>query len=60
MKVGSEAKSGTGYNVLPIFENVGAKYPATFVDANGDFLQGQNSYHVHPTDIPGTTATDRR
>jgi hypothetical protein len=33
--------------------NVGAKYPMTFVDANGDFLQGANSYRLHlPKDIP--------
>ena len=28
-------------------ENVGAKYPVTFVDANGDFLSGANSYRLH-------------
>ncbi|MDN7180531.1 DUF1214 domain-containing protein [Caballeronia sp. SEWSISQ10-4 2] len=34
-------------------ENVGAKYPATFVDANGDFLKGQNSYRLRlPKGIP--------
>jgi hypothetical protein len=34
-------------------EKVGAKYPATFVDANGDFLEGQNSYRVNlPKGIP--------
>jgi hypothetical protein len=34
-------------------ENVGAKYPATFVDSNGDFLRGQNSYRLHlPTGVP--------
>lgn len=34
-------------------ENVGAKYPATFVDANGDFLRGQNSYRLRlPKDVP--------
>jgi hypothetical protein len=33
--------------------NVGAKYPVTFVDANGDFLQGANSYKLNlPKDIP--------
>ena len=33
--------------------NVGAKYPATFVDANGNFLQGANSYKLNlPKDIP--------
>lgn len=34
-------------------ENVGAKYPATFVDANGAFLSGSNSYRVNlPRGIP--------
>lgn len=34
-------------------ENVGAKYPATFVDANGDFLSGSNSYTLNlPKGIP--------
>jgi hypothetical protein len=34
-------------------ENVGAKYPVTFVDKNGDFLQGANSYKLNlPKDIP--------
>jgi hypothetical protein len=34
-------------------ENVGAKYPVTFVDANGDFLLGSNTYKLHlPKDIP--------
>jgi len=33
--------------------NVGAKYPVTFVDANGDFLLGSNSYRLHmPKGIP--------
>jgi hypothetical protein len=33
--------------------NVGAKYPMTFVDANGEFLKGANSYRLHlPKDIP--------
>jgi hypothetical protein len=33
--------------------NVGAKYPVTFVDANGDFLLGTNSYRLHlPKGIP--------
>jgi hypothetical protein len=33
--------------------NVGAKYPATFVDANGDFLSGSASYKLHlPKGIP--------
>jgi len=34
-------------------ENVGAKYPATFVDANGDFLHGQDSYRLQlPAGVP--------
>jgi len=34
-------------------ENVGAKYPVTFVDKNGEFLRGGNSYKVNlPKDIP--------
>jgi hypothetical protein len=34
-------------------ENVGAKYPATFVDANDNFLHGQNRYQLHlPAGIP--------
>ncbi len=45
------------YSVSPgmalSMENVGAKYPATFVDAHGDFLEGQNSYRLNlPKDIP--------
>jgi hypothetical protein len=33
--------------------NVGAKYPATFVDMEGDFLEGANSYKLNlPKDIP--------
>jgi hypothetical protein len=33
--------------------NVGAKYPATFVDANGDFLSGSESYKLRlPKGIP--------
>jgi len=33
--------------------NVGAKYPVTFVDANGEFLRGASSYRLHlPKDIP--------
>ena len=28
-------------------EKVGAKYPVTFVDANGDFLLGANNYRLH-------------
>jgi len=34
-------------------ENVGAKYPVTFVDAQGDFLQGANRYRLRlPKDVP--------
>jgi hypothetical protein len=34
-------------------ENVGAKYPVTFVDSNGAFLMGQNAYRLHlPKDVP--------
>jgi hypothetical protein len=34
-------------------ENVGAKYPVTFVDANGDFLLGSNNYKLNlPKGIP--------
>jgi hypothetical protein len=34
-------------------ENVGAKYPATFVDAKGEFLSGSNSYTLNlPKGIP--------
>jgi hypothetical protein len=34
-------------------ENVGAKYPATFVDASGAFLSGSKSYKLNlPKDIP--------
>ncbi|GGP22052.1 DUF1254 domain-containing protein [Silvimonas iriomotensis] len=34
-------------------ENVGAKYPATFVDAKGHFLNGSNKYTLHlPKGIP--------
>jgi hypothetical protein len=33
--------------------NVGAKYPMTFVDANGEFLRGASSYKLRlPKDIP--------
>jgi len=33
--------------------NVGAKYPATFVDADGDFLSGSQAYKLHlPKGIP--------
>jgi hypothetical protein len=34
-------------------ENVGAKYPVTFVDADGDFLDGDKTYKLTlPKDIP--------
>jgi hypothetical protein len=34
-------------------ENVGAKYPATFSDADGDHLNGSQNYKLHvPKDIP--------
>jgi hypothetical protein len=34
-------------------DNVGAKYPAAFMDADGDFLNGSQSYKLHvPKDIP--------
>ncbi len=34
-------------------EKVGAKYPATFVDVDGDFLNGGRAYKLHlPPDIP--------
>jgi hypothetical protein len=34
-------------------ENVGAKYPVTFVDSEGNILSGSNSYKLHlPKDIP--------
>jgi hypothetical protein len=34
-------------------ENVGAKYPVTVVDADGDFLRGDKSYRLNlPKDIP--------
>ena len=33
--------------------NVGAKYPTTYKDADGEFLMGDNSYKLHlPKDIP--------
>jgi hypothetical protein len=33
--------------------NVGAKYPATFTDADGDFLKGDQNYKLHvPKDVP--------
>jgi len=34
-------------------ENVGAKYPATFVDSKGDFLSGSHSYKLNlPKGVP--------
>jgi hypothetical protein len=34
-------------------ENVGAKYPAAYTDANGDFLSGDRNYRLHlPPEIP--------
>jgi len=34
-------------------ENIGAKYPATFFDADGDYLNGSQFYKLHvPKDIP--------
>jgi len=34
-------------------ENVGAKYPVTFVDAKGEFLHGDRQYKLNlPKDIP--------
>lgn len=34
-------------------ENVGAKYPVTFVDSKGDYLQGRNRYKLQlPKDVP--------
>jgi hypothetical protein len=34
-------------------ENVGAKYPAAFTDADGDFLNGSKNYKLHvPKDVP--------
>jgi hypothetical protein len=34
-------------------ENVGAKYPAAYVDADGNFLRGSQAYVLHlPPDIP--------
>ncbi len=34
-------------------EKVGAKYPCTFVDADGKFLSGSNTYKLHlPKDVP--------
>ncbi len=43
------ASPGMAVNMV----NVGAKYPATYVDANGDFLSGSESYKLHlPKGIP--------
>src|SRR5271155_1600946 len=34
-------------------ENIGAKYPAAYVDSDGDFLRGEQAYVLHLTaDIP--------
>jgi hypothetical protein len=34
-------------------DNLGAKYPAAFMDADGDFLSGDQNYKLHvPKDIP--------
>jgi hypothetical protein len=34
-------------------ENIGAKYPAAYVDADGNFLRGSQAYVLHlPPDIP--------
>jgi hypothetical protein len=34
-------------------DNVGAKYPTPFMDADGDFLNGGQNYVLHvPKDIP--------
>lgn len=34
-------------------DNVGAKYPATFFDADGDYLSGDRNYKLHvPKDVP--------
>ena len=34
-------------------DNVGAKYPTAFVDADGDHLQGSKNYKLHiPEDVP--------
>jgi len=34
-------------------ENIGAKYPCAFTDADGDYLSGDQSYRLHlPKDIP--------
>ena len=37
-------------------ENVGAKYPAAYMDADGNFLRGSQAYVLHlPADIPAAT-----
>src|SRR2546423_9802457 len=46
-----------GYSTSPgmavNMENVGAKYPVTFVDADGDFLRGDKAYRLTlPKGIP--------
>jgi hypothetical protein len=47
--VAYSASPGMAANI----ENVGAKYPVTFVDAKGEFLQGANRYRLNlPKDIP--------
>lgn len=47
--VAYSASPGMAANI----ENVGAKYPVTFVDKDGAFLQGSNSYRLHlPKGIP--------
>ena len=34
-------------------ENIGAKYPAAYVDSDGNFLRGSQAYVLHlPPDIP--------
>jgi hypothetical protein len=43
------ASPGMAVNMV----GVGAKYPAAYVDADGNFLEGDNSYKLHlPADIP--------
>jgi hypothetical protein len=47
--VAYSASPGMAANI----RDVGAKYPVTFVDKNGNFLQGASSYKLHlPKDIP--------
>jgi hypothetical protein len=37
-------------------ENTGAKYPAAYVDADGNFLRGSQAYVLHlPPNVPATT-----